>query len=274
MKFSNIRKFFTIFLYILLSYSQFVKLMKLNSSEKTLENILKIEKEKKENHVKQENKKKNELVIDPMLEDDNEKSKLISKEFLGTIIPKEEIDCKHLNFNNPISNEIRKACNIKSFIQMSSNANQETPKRNIDCKAETCLASQGKCNSEGKCICVKGWLDDPNIKVEKFCSYKQKLQIQLFLIEFFAPFGLGFILYGNFFYGIIKLSVFSGLILIDLFSKCILICKKERGPKFPNYMTFFYYLFLVFWQLVDMTMIGFNKTKDNNGMPYLPLENI
>ena len=96
----------------------------------------------------------------------------------------------------------------------------------------------------------------------------------LFLIEFFAPFGLGFILYGHFMYGIIKLSIFVGLIVIDLISKCVLLCKNERRAKFPNHMTYFYYLILVFWQLFDMTMIGFNKYKDDNGMPYLPVESI
>jgi hypothetical protein len=284
MKFLNVSKFFTIFTFLLLSYSQLVNLMKLNSNVKKLENQNQNhnqnqvksgkEKEKEKENKKLETKKKFELEIDPMLEDDNEKFKLISNKFLGSIVPKEEIDCNHINFNNPISNEIRKACNIKSLIQITSNIKQEAKTRNIDCNAQTCLASQGKCNSEGVCICQSGWLNDPNLKVNKYCSYKQKLQMQLFLIEFFAPFGLGFILYGNFFYGIIKLSVFAGLILIDLISKCILLCRDSRGAKFPNYMTLFYYLILVFWQLYDMTMIGFNKVKDNNGMPYLPVEKI
>lgn len=235
-------------------------------------------KKNKKEETNDENKKKFQLEIDPILEDDYEKYKLISSKFLGPIVPKVDIDCDHLNIGSNFTDEIKKACNITSstFAQIQIGAkNLDTENkqgRNLICNSETCAPSQGNCNEIGQCICLKGWLDDPNLKVNKFCSYKQKKQMLLFLIEFFAPFGLGFILYGKLFYGVIKLSVFVGLIIIDLISKCILLCGNDRGAKFPNHMTFFYYLILVFWQLFDMTMIGFNKYKDENGMPYLPVE--
>ena len=282
MKYSTISKIFTILTFVLLSFSQLGNCLKSTNKEIKTKNILDSDLEllqndqdsgndtlkdigNKKNDTKEENRKKLELEIDPLLEDDYEKYKLISSKFLGPIVPKEEIDCSHLNFDSPISDEIKKACDVTSLVQIADN-------RNLMCNAETCGPSQGKCNDQRMCVCEKGWLNDPNLKVNKFCSYKQKKQMLFFLIEFFAPFGLGHILYGKFYYGIIKLSVFIGLIMIDLISKCVLLCGNERGAKFPNYMTFFYYLILVFWQLFDMTMIGFNKFKDENGMPYLPVE--
>ncbi len=105
-----------------------------------------------------------------------------------------------------------------------------------------------------------------------FCSYKQKRQLLFFLTEFFAPIGLGHILYGRFLYGVIKCSVIVGLIMLDLISKCILLCGKERGVKCPNYVTFFYFAVIVFWQAYDITMIGFNKFREENNIPYIQVE--
>jgi len=209
-----------------------------------------------------------------------------------------EIDCKNFEKLSKENFEVFKNnCKIRNLIDFKTNLitdlnrnidnkhiTLETTKmytnlltlfqteRILECNNETCKPGQGSCTTDSKCVCETGFVDDPNLKINKYCSYKQKRQLIFFLIEFFAPFGIGHILNGRFIYGVIKCSVVLGLILLDLFSKCILLCGKDRGAKCPNYITFLYYGIIIFWQAFDITMIGFNKFREENNIPYIQVE--
>jgi hypothetical protein len=250
------------------------KILRENMEVIANEQIKKTNLDNKNNHAK----KFINLDFDPLLEDESEKNKLINSKFLGPIIPKlepEAINCKNLNSTSLSDSNILKICNMTSLIQLNVNQeNSETPRinRGIQCDLDTCNPTMGVCSIQNECICEKGFVDDPNVSVNKYCSYKQKRQLLFFLIEFFAPFGLGHILNGRLFYGIIKCSIIVGIVLLDILSRCIIMCGSERGAKCPNYFSFFYYLMLVIWHAYDITMIGFNKFKEENNISFIPVE--
>ncbi len=262
------------------------------------------------NKTKNFNNNHNKL-FNPFFDTSLEDLKIISSNFLGTIIPtsqKEDFpkietnmelyyDCDNFeNINKENIELYKKNCKIKNLIYFKDNLitnNKKTIKdlnslldkkfytnlvelfqtqRLLECSNETCKPGQGKCLSDIDCECEQGFVDDPDTKINKFCSYKQKRQLLFFLIEFFAPIGIGHILNGRFLYGIIKCSVVICLIFIDLFSKCILLCGKNRGAKCSNYITFIYYGIIIFWQAYDITMIGFNKFKEDNNVPYIQVQ--
>lgn len=250
----------------------------------------------------QERKKIEKTPFHPFLEEDSDKNKVISPNFLGEALPKnseleeeyQSINCDNYNpkiiidkqlffklcikknpYNKNTKPEITKIFNfsMNNLIELwSVNDNITRPQRNIECNVETCSNEFGLCNEKNDCLCNEGFVDDPDVSINKFCSYKQKKQFFFFLTEFFAPFGLGHILYGRLFYGILKCSIFVFIILFDFISKCVLLCRKERGPKWPSFTTIFYYSILIFWHAYDITMIGFNKYKEENGVPYIPVQ--
>lgn len=230
-----------------------------------------------------QNNDKTNFNFNPFLDSKMENLKLISSNFLGTVIPKheesekeEKIDCSSFIVTRENYELFRRNCNNTNLLELSMQAREKiklfTSQKMLECNNDTCRPGQGKCISNNQCRCDSGFMDNPDPKIELFCSYKQKRQLIFFLTEFFAPIGLGHVLNGRFLYGIIKCSVIVGLILIDLISKCVLLCGKERGPKCPNYFTFFYFAIIVFWQAYDITMIGFNKFKEDNNIPYIQVE--
>lgn len=225
---------------------------------------------------------KNNFNFNPFFDVALEDMHMISSNFLGTVIPNsnknetEKFDCSNFNITNENYLQYRKLCNDTNLIQLRLKSNNRLKLFNsqniLECNNNTCKSSQGKCININKCQCESGFVDDPNLSINLYCSYKQKSQLNFFLTEFFVPIGIGHILNGRIFYGLIKCSVVVGLFMIDLISKCVLLCGKERGAKFPNYITFFYFAIFVFWQAYDITMIGFNKFKEENNVPYIQVE--
>lgn len=237
------------------------------------------------NYVKKiiENAENRANVLNPFLEKNLENLNLISSKFLGTVIPKLEeedkvynIDCSHINLSSENYDSFKKKCNNTYLLEFEMRQKEkitfETNQKKLKCDNDTCRPEHGKCISDIECICNNGFVTNPDSKINLFCSYKQKKQLIFFLTEFFAPLGLGHILNGRFLYGIIKCSIIVGLIMLDLISKCVLLCGKEKGTKWPNYFSFFYLLIIIFWQAYDITMIGFNKFKEDNGMTYIQVE--
>jgi len=226
---------------------------------------------------------KNNFNFNPFFDVALEDIHMISSNFLGTVIPEsnknettEKFDCSNFNITNENYTQYRKLCNNTNLIQLRLKTNNRLKLFDSDyileCDNNTCKSGQGKCINTNQCQCEAGFLDDPNLSINLYCSYKQKKQLTFFLTEFFVPIGIGHILNGRTFYGLIKCSVIVGLFMIDLISKCVLLCGKERGAKFPNYITFFYFAIFVIWQAYDITMIGFNKFKEENNVPYIQVE--
>jgi len=265
--------------------------LKDNINNKNSDDLLQLDKTKNLNSINQSNNQNNIIKNDkinfnfnPFFENKFEDIKLISSKFLGTLIPKQEksdkldkIDCSSLKVSSENYELLKNACDnttnlIELNLQEGAKINLHLSLKLLECNDDTCKPGQGKCRSSNRCQCDSGFVDNPDQNVNMFCSYKQKRQLLFFLTEFFAPIGLGHILYGRFLYGVIKCSVIVGLIMLDLISKCILLCGKERGVKCPNYVTFFYFAVIVFWQAYDITMIGFNKFREENNIPYIQVE--
>jgi hypothetical protein len=239
------------------------------------------------NYLKNQNSPyfKNKIIenLNPFFESSNEDIKLISSNFLGTVLPKHEeiekadkIDCTNLNVSSENYDLFRIACNNTNLLELNMQKEEKIKlfksQKILDCNNDTCRPGQGKCISDNQCDCNSRFVDNPDLDVNMFCSYKQKRQLIFFLTEFFAPIGVGHVLNGRFLYGIIKCSVIFGLIMVDIISKCVLLCGNERGTKCPNYISFFYFAIIVFWQAYDITMIGFNKFKEENGISYIQVE--
>ena len=175
----------------------------------------------------------------------------------------------------------KKFCNKKKNLlkKKISNKNIKIPInklisfKNLECNKKTCPDAFGKCSSNNICTCKFGFIDDPNKEVKKFCTYKQKSQIILFIIEFFASFGIGHLLNGRITYGLIKLLCFFCILMIDYITKYCLVSKNEKGTKYANILSIVYYFILIFWQILDISMIGLNKFKDDSNVPFLQLEN-
>ena len=237
--------------------------------------------------VNKNNTHKNDIVnfnFNPFFDSNLEDIKLISSKFLGTVIPKHEeidkankINCSSLKVSSENYQLFKTACkNSTNLLELNmleeGKIKLYTSLKALECNNDTCRPEQGKCISDNQCQCISGFVDNPDLKINMFCSYKQKRQLIFFLTEFFAPVGLGHILNGRLLYGTIKCSIVLGLIMLDFISKCVLLCGRERGTKCPNYFTFFYFAIIVIWQAFDITMIGFNKFREENNIPFIQVE--
>lgn len=143
--------------------------------------------------------------------------------------------------------------------------------RNIDCAAPKCEHPYGRCIEDNKtCACEQGYVNDIQknedpalIKLEKYCTYKQKKQLTAFLLELLIAMGVGHLYAGRLDLGLPKLFLTllvcilggarfkadSGVATILSIISCIVCCG------------------LFVWEIVDLVFYGTNKYSDGNGKP-------
>ena len=143
-------------------------------------------------------------------------------------------------------------------------------KTNIKCTNLNC-PSPNFCNDlQDTCYCAKGYVNIPNnINSDIYCSYKQFNQLKSFLWELFTNFGIGHLIIGKLFTGILKL--FLSLILFIL---CGLkyrnnIFKQNKNEIIITFGIYISFLCSFIWWVVDAFCFGFNKYNDINNIPLM-----
>jgi hypothetical protein len=134
-----------------------------------------------------------------------------------------------------------------------------------ECNDQNCPSERGYCQTANRCVCKLGYANLVQ-NINYYCDYNQKSQKISFLLEFFLPFGTGHIYSGRLILGFAKLLIISGTIFLDILVKRMDSSKSKHKN---NLIMFVYslYLFILFWQIFDITMIGLNKYPDGNGIP-------
>jgi hypothetical protein len=137
-----------------------------------------------------------------------------------------------------------------------------------ECTSSNC----DSCISSIVCKCPLGYAQKKNVEVninQKSCQYKLKKQWIFFLLELFFPFGIGHFYAKRILYGIIKLLFLIIIISCDIFVKRLIKGFKEiQNFNIGMYLVYSSY---IFWQLVDIVLIGINQFTDGNGMDFATL---
>ena len=142
-------------------------------------------------------------------------------------------------------------------------------KRGPICSISNCPFGQGQCINE-ECFCLRGYTTvtlDQNTPFE-YCNYKQYSRWTPFILEFLFP-TIGHFYIGNFYRGILKLSIMIGPILIWLMGYIIKnCCFKDNDEIIGTISICSSLVFLVFviFQFVDLFYYAFAWLKDGNGV--------
>lgn len=144
---------------------------------------------------------------------------------------------------------------------------------NIVCTRSNCPLPNN-CIDDSTCQCYQGFVDyhDNSTNNNTYCNYKQKKQIVAFMLEFFVSLGVGHLYAGRTVFGILKLLVMLGPVILMILNCCFGIAfKSERGQSILGIFTIIGGCILCVgyfaWQLVDLVMFGINKYRDGNGVP-------
>jgi hypothetical protein len=170
--------------------------------------------------------------------------------------------------------------NAKSIVFLNSNYNKEDQtyfyKDNIVCTQNNC-PFPNVCTDATVCRCAEGYANfhtetmDPNV----YCTYLQKKQLVAFLLEFFVTLGIGHFYAGRILFGVLKLLVYLGPIIIGILMCCCGLALKpnENSSGCLGLMTLIcscaFCCAALAWQLADLIMFGLNNYKDGNGVPLL-----
>ena len=146
--------------------------------------------------------------------------------------------------------------------------------RNIVCNANNCFFPYGVCTENNTvCQCLDGYANFKvaNSNINYYCSYQQKRQVIGFLLEFFVSLGVGHFYAGRVLFGVFKLLIMLGPIVLSLLMCCSAVFKNNDtsscvGLALMIGSCLFVCTGLV-WQLVDIIMFGINSYKDGNGVP-------
>ena len=151
------------------------------------------------------------------------------------------------------------------------------PQKNEKCKENYPKKIYCKPNDFTHCVCITGYVTgsdyNKNLK-DIYCDYKQKKQLNAFLLELFVGFGAGHFYRGNYLMASLKLVAFLfGIYIICLFpltAKWISDCCD--CDCLVVLVSIFFYLAacgLAFWFIFDLVYFGKNKYKDKNDVPLL-----
>ena len=135
------------------------------------------------------------------------------------------------------------------------------------CGLKFCMTDNGDCLSEftSYCECIDEYTTYPETK-NLNCTYKRKKQIIAFCLELFLFFGAGHFYIGNYFFGFLKLILFT-LVLVLIFSLRIYNEDKEeynRASLMINLFACIFFFLLLCWEIFDCLMFMLNKYIDNN----------
>jgi hypothetical protein len=167
-----------------------------------------------------------------------------------------------------------------AFTRTPNNPNYELEdqkyfyRQNMVCNYNTCPLPN-VCTDATTCICATGYADVPTLTQDPTmaCIYVQKKQLVAFLLEFFVANGIGHFYAGRILFGVLKLLVFLGPIIIGIMMCC---CGLALKPS-ENTSSCMGLCLMIFsctfccgalvWQLVDLIMFGMNKYRDGNNVP-------
>jgi TM2 domain-containing membrane protein YozV len=135
-----------------------------------------------------------------------------------------------------------------------------------DCNVNNCSDPNARCMSSDTCQCKKGYAHTSRNEA-KSCSYVQKSQSTLFILELFFPFGVGHFYAGQLLHGILKLLLFLFAFLFDCFIRKIMTSNKIRETNLYQFISAIFYIILILWQITDLCFIGMNKYLDFNNVP-------
>ena len=141
-----------------------------------------------------------------------------------------------------------------------------------ECSSLTCLYPS-ICISNTICKCKEGFYDTNSNTIDNYnnkCSYKMKSNYHPFWIEIITNLGIGHMLIGNYYLGLLKL-----LYIIFTLGFFYYVCmsdvnsKRNLGDCFHVILSILNLIFcigLFAWWIIDAIFFGINKYKDNNGI--------
>ena len=203
---------------------------------------------------------------------------------------KETITAKVLNSKvNQINSTTPEPNNTPATTTSSANFNSAGPTvneddkflaaRNIKCDSTNCNFPNGVCTENNTvCRCLDGYANFEVINENEnttpkgyYCSYQQKRQVVAFLLEFFVSVGVGHFYAGRVLFGVFKLLVMLGPIILSILMCCTAVFKDNDTSSCVGLILMIGSCLFVctglVWQLVDIIMFGINSYKDGNGVP-------
>ncbi len=139
-----------------------------------------------------------------------------------------------------------------------------------ECSSQNCLYPS-ICISNTICKCKKGFYNTNTEKNDNFqnkCNYKMNSSYSPFWVEIITNLGIGHMIIGNYFLGILKL--FYIIFTLGFF---YYVCMSDANSKkyigdcfhlFLSILNLIFCLGLFTWWIVDAIFFGINKYKDNN----------
>ena len=139
------------------------------------------------------------------------------------------------------------------------------------CSIANCPFGQGQCINE-ECFCIKGYktVTLEQNKPFEYCNYKQYSRWTPFVLEFLFP-TIGHFYIGNFYRGILKLSIMIGPLLIWLMGYVIKNCCFKDDDEIIGTISIcssIVFLIFVIFQFVDLIYYAFAWLKDGNGVQW------
>lgn len=145
---------------------------------------------------------------------------------------------------------------------------------NVACQKNNCFIPFGTCIDDSTCQCLESYANyfpDSTDKPDFYCSYEKKSQLVAFLLEFLLSNGFGHFYSGRILFGIFKMLVLIGPIVLGILMFCCNIGKGSDGSTCCNLILMIGMCLLgctaLAWQLADLIMFGMNKYADGNGIP-------
>jgi hypothetical protein len=168
---------------------------------------------------------------------------------------------------------------IKDFAYSTINSledknfDQYQSASNIVCQKNTCFPPFGTCLDDSTCQCLDGFANffpENNQNPNFYCSYEKRSQLTAFLLEFLLSNGIGHFYAGRVLFGIFKMVVLIGPIVLGILMFCCNIGKGSDGSTCCNLIIMIGMCLLgctaLAWQLADLIMFGMNKYADGNGI--------
>lgn len=152
--------------------------------------------------------------------------------------------------------------------------------RNIECSSFTNCLAPNVCLDDSTCKCAEGFINLPppvnstnTTDTIPLCQYKQKFQVNAFLLQFFVLHGTGHFYVGNLNYAIPQLIIcLCPTILYSVMCIFGITLKNSDGSRgliniIFVLLTSVFFLTMVVWWFVDVITFGTNSYNDSNGIP-------
>jgi hypothetical protein len=124
------------------------------------------------------------------------------------------------------------------------------------------ICKEGEC-TDGVCVCNYGYTTLKHSNSYMQCDYKRKERIVAVLLEFFFPIGIGHFYVGNYFLGILKLSLFI-VILISISTGICFSYYSKNSVLAPFFVLCLSILLFIIWYLIDLVKFTFGLYLDGH----------